>query len=33
MKKITRFFEWDIFDLGIITFAMLVTYSLVSCVQ
>ena len=33
MKKITRIFEWDIFDLGVITFSVLVMYSLVSCVQ
>ena len=33
MKKITRFFEFDMFDLGVISFAMLVMYSLVSCVQ
>jgi len=33
MKKIARLFEFDTFDLGVISFAMLIIYSLVSCVQ
>lgn len=33
MKIITRIFEGDIFDMGVITFTVLVIYSLVSCVQ
>jgi len=33
MKKITRLFEWDIFDVGVMSFTVLVMYSLVSCVQ
>ena len=33
MKTIARIFEFDGFDLGVITFAMLVIYSLASCAQ
>lgn len=33
MKKIARFFEWDFFDIGVMSLVMLVIYSLVSCVQ
>jgi len=33
MKKIARFFEWDFFDIGVMSLIMLVIYSLVSCVQ
>lgn len=33
MKKIFRLFEFDGIDLSVITFAMLVMYSLASCVQ
>jgi len=33
MKKITQLLEIDIFDMGVISFTMLIIYSLVSCVQ
>ncbi len=33
MKKIARIFEFDGFDLGVMTSVVLVIYSLASCVQ
>ena len=33
MKKIARLFEFDTFDVGVMAIAVLVIYSLASCVQ